>query len=220
MGENLIISPSKFNKYCTAALLLLCSIFNCHAQDYNDLGSWFAVRVNRNFSDQFSAAVRVEHRSFNDFQSLNQVYCRGSVYWKPTGWLRLGQHLDWAYTPSGNRIRIIPGVRLSYKTAGGTSMYLREWYMRTEYPGAGRAADNTLRTKAGLSRRIGEKGLTPHLDYEIFYWESVSQQRFFAGSKFPLSEAVSLDVFYLYQLLPLRQKGTHIVGATLAITLP
>lgn len=219
MGENLIISPSKFNKYCTAALLLLCSIFNCHAQDYNDLGSWFAVRVNRNISNQLSASVRLEHRTFDSFQSLNQAYCRASVYWKATSWLRFGQHIDWAYTPSGDRIRIIPGIRLSYKTSGGTSMYLREWYMRTVYPGTEVIADNTLRTKAGFSHRIGDTDLTPHLDYEIFYWDSISQHRFFAGSKFHLSDSTYLDVFYLYQLLPLRSSGTHIVGATLAITL-
>ncbi|MBR0109149.1 MAG: DUF2490 domain-containing protein [Bacteroidales bacterium] len=220
MGENQIITPRGLRSYCTAALLLLCSIFNCNAQNYNDLGSWFALSVSRSFSDKFSAAVRVEHRTLDSFQELNQAYSRASLYYKPVNWLRIDMNLDWAYTPSGNRIRYIPGLRLSHKTESGTFLYLREWYMRTQYPGQELDPGNTLRTKAGLSRPVGERGLTPHLDYEIFYWDKITQQRFYLGGKFPLSDSVSLDVFYLYQLLPVKKTGTHILGATLSFTLP
>ena len=220
MGENQIITPRGLRSYCTAALLLLCSIFNCNAQNYNDLGSWFALSVSRDFSERFSAAVRVEHRTLDTFQELNQAYSRASLYYKPVKWMRIDMNLDWAYTPSGNRIRYIPGIRLSHKTESGTSLYLREWYMRTQYPGQELDPGNTLRTKAGLSHPIGERGLTPHLDYEIFYWDAVSQHRFYAGTRIRLSKEASLDLFYLYQLFPLREYGIHVAGINLAISLP
>ena len=207
--------------YCTAALLL-CSIFVCHAQepDYGDLGSWTAISVGRPLSEHFSLATRLEQRTQNDFTDLNQIYARYSVYWKPVSWLRVDQNLDYSYTPSGNRIRYIPGLRIFHKTDRGTSMYLRQWYMRTWDVGEDRSAGNTLRSKAGLSHQIGGKALTPHVDYEIFYWDKVSQHRFYAGSRIRLGEGVSLDLFYLYQLYPLRQSGTHIAGSALSITLP
>ena len=223
MGEDQIISLKglKF-KYCTAAILLLCSIFNCNAQsaDYSDLGSWLAISVNRPFSEHVSATVRLEQRTRDEFQGLNQIYSRASIYYKPTKWLRLDQQFDWAYTPTGNRIRYVPGLRVSHKTERGTSMYLREWYMHTWYPGQSKASVGTLRTKAGLSHPVGEKGLIPHLDYEIFYWDAVSQHRFYAGARVRLSKETSLDLFYLYQLFPIREYGLHVTGINLSISLP
>ena len=223
MGEDQIISLRGLNlRYCTAALLLLCSIFNCKAQsaDYSDLGSWLAVSVSRPFNERFSATVRLEQRTKDDFQGLNQIYSRASIYYKPSDWLRIDQQFDWAYTPSGNRIRYVPGLRVSHKTERGISMYLRQWYMHTWYPGQSKASVGTLRTKAGLSHPVGEKGLTPHLDYEIFYWDAVSQHRFYAGARVRLSKETSLDLFYLYQLFPIREYGLHVTGINLAISLP
>lgn len=223
MGEDQIIAATLKRFYCTAAFLLLCSIFNvCQAQepDYNDLGSWTAISVARPLSERFSLSTRLEQRTQNDFTDLNQIYGRSSLYWKPVSWLRIDQNLDYSYTPSGRRIRYIPGLRASRKTEGGTSIYLRQWYMRIWYVGEDRDPGNTLRSKAGLSHRIGGKALTPHIDYEIFYWDKVSQHRFYAGSRIKLGEGVLLDIFYLYQLYPVRQSGTHIAGSALSITLP
>ena len=223
MGEDQIISLKglKF-KYCTAAFLLLCSIFNCKAQDanYDDHGSWLAISVSRPFDERFSSTIRLEHRTQSEFKELNQIYGRASFYYKPAKWLRLDQQFDFAYTPGGNRFRYVPGLRVSHKTKLGTSFYLREWFMHTMYPEPDKMPVSTFRTKAGLSHQFDEIGLTPHLDYEIFYWDAVSQHRFYAGTRIRLSKEASLDIYYLRQTFPLREYGLHIAGMHLAITLP
>lgn len=71
---------------------------------------------------------------------------------------------------------------------------------------------DVLRTKVGVSRQLKDGIFSPHVDYEIFYLDEISQHRFYAGGKIKLNRHNVLDVFYLYQILPLKDKGTHIAG--------
>lgn len=222
MGENQLISLRSSLFHCTAALLLLCSFLNCRAQDdpWNDTGSWAAVSVRGSLGEKLSAAVRIEHRTKENFSTLNQAYCRASLYYSPAEWLRIDGNLDYAYTPQGARLRFLPGLRISERTDSGIFLYLRQWYMGTWYPDEDKAPSKTLRTKLGASRRLGESPFTPHFDYEIFWWDEASQQRFYAGTRVRLCESASLDAFYLYQMYPIQGSGTHIIGLALSFTLP
>lgn len=212
MGENqVILLDSKFRKICTVALLLLCSLFMSRAQEYNDYGSWNWVNVSFSPARKLGAFGRLEYRSLDHFKGLNQVYFRTGLQYKPVKWLRLDSSFDYAYTPSGSKLRFLPGFNVSGKY-NGISIYWRQWFMHTWNVGKETTSD-TLRSKVGASKRIGDSAFTPHLDYEIFYWgDKISQHRFYAGTKIRLSTTTTLGCFYLYQLYPIRQQGTHLLG--------
>lgn len=219
MGEDqVILLGSKLIRYCTVAFLLLCSLFSSKAQEYNDYGSWDWVHVSFSPAEKLGAFGRLEYRSLDHFQGLNQVFFRAGLQYKPVKWLRLDSNFDYAYTPTGSKLRFLPGFNVSGKVEG-VSLYWRQWLMHTWNVGKDTTSD-TFRSKFGVSKRIGDTRFTPHVDYEIFYWgDKVTQHRFFAGTKIRMSDSLTFATFYLYQLYPLKQSGYHLLGLGLNLAI-
>lgn len=201
-------------KTLTAILLLLFTAIGARAQEWtDDAGSWISANVKASVAPRFSLEGRVEWRTQDSFSSTNQLFARACLAWKPLDWLRVDTRFDYGHYPSSSdKLRVIPGMMLSYKY-GACTVYLRQWLMHSwDHTGSASSSD-VLRTKVGGSVKISDTAYTPHMDYEVFYWDStVTQQRFYLGTRVKLPQGMSLDVFYLYQILPLKYKGTHIAG--------
>lgn len=210
------MQPDFFMRRTLLVLFLMFCVLPLCAQGIQDIGSWTSFNLKSSLSQTVSLEGRVEWRTYDCMSATNQIFARGCVAWKPNSFVRLDVRGDYGYYPSsGGKLRFIPGFTLSDK-AYGHSLYFRQWWMHSRDLGGAKSSD-VLRSKVGVSRTVNGTAFTPHVDCELFYWDTFTQHRYYAGTRVKLKHGNSLDMFLLYQFLPPIGKRTLILGLSWTI---
>ena len=192
-----------------ACLCLSLSTFSLAAQDRDDTFMiWSTTTINKPLGQdkKWSVGLHSEYRhQFHEGESkTSQYFVRPNVSYKALPWLSLKYQVDFAFTPSGFRMRFIPEVSFTKKT-GDFSLSLRQRALTTWKIAEG-TNSTVLRTRARVEYSIPETPMSVHCAVEP-YWCDFSKTsfawlqkvRWYAGVNIKLTDGLTLTPQYVCQ---------------------
>lgn len=166
-------------------------------EEDSDFCMYNSINVSKSFNDKWGIGLLSEHRVNNKLSSTEQFLLRPRVNYNLLPWMSLTMQVDFAWYPSGFRMRCLPQIQFTESISDWTfSLRLRD---QVTWKSSDGSFSSLIRTKGQVNYKIPESIFQVHVAAEPYFWDKMNRCRFHAGVDVSLSDQASVIVEYVRQ---------------------